>query len=234
MSAICVVPLDDCVVFAGDGGAYDPTGGNRIGSTSKVFLVPHLNCIFGYVGIGGLGHLLLPNIEYAAETFDDLVNGGFVKACREAFAQLAREGRNPDGVRATAIVGGFSDARQSFEVYKVHSAPKQVMQEGVLTEHAAWKLHPVLHNWASSSPSPEAQEKAGLSGPMNAIEYAARMIAANRLHSGEDEYGVGSFLQIAIVSRDGVRSWIAHRWPDPLGAPIDPNCGDLLPPDLRR
>ncbi|PXW59822.1 hypothetical protein [Methylobacterium sp. B4] len=61
-------------------------------------------------------------------------------------------------------------------------------------------------------------------------------VAACRLHRETDDaegaasiHYVGGFLQLTTLYREAAFTRIVHRWPDPLGEPIDPKRGDLLP-----
>src|SRR5690606_22382733 len=138
-----------------------------------------------------------------------------------------------DDVRSTVLIGGWSTARERFELYTVHSSGKEVIGEsGQIIQREPWNLNYLYQGfWVSSNPREEDQRDAGLleTQPIQAIDYVSRWVAACRLWCAESrDYGVGCFLQTAIVHRKGFVDWIAHRWPDELGQPIDPTQGDLL------
>lgn len=72
---------------------------------------------------------------------------------------------------------------------------------------------------------------------MGYAEAAVRIICAarqKRIPIHDDEANgtcqVGGFVQLAQVTRGTAWSEIAHRWPDAIGARLDPTNGPLHPP----
>lgn len=234
MSFIVAHVVANGIVFAADGATYDIETGELMGPIHKLFALPHLNAIIGNVGIGGFGHVLQMAIGSDFSTFDGLCDG-FVDACQRAKLMMSQGKLWPAEARATAILGGWSETRQAYELYKVHSSPKEAIEaDGTLVTHEKWKLHKVEGQWMSTAPSEEEMRQCGLltDEEMPVFDGVARLACAARLHSGidiEGRYGVGCFLQMAVLQNTNITSWIAHRWPDKLGEPIDPSCGELLP-----
>lgn len=234
MSAVAAyVDEQGGICLAGDGAACGEDG-RLIGQVNKLFSLPHLNAVYAHVGLGAVGHLLLYEIGMRFTTFDEL-RDDFIFVLKEVRGRMRLSQMWSDKIRSTVLLGGWSDANQRFEMYKVHTLPKPVYEaDGVLGEHEAWKLHPLDRGvWVSTLPGQEEQEACGLpdfSGP--ALDYVARWVSACRLECGREDatdYSVGCFMQMMVLNRTGVQSWIAHRWPDPMGERIDPARGDLLP-----
>jgi hypothetical protein len=51
--------------------------------------------------------------------------------------------------------------------------------------------------------------------------------------NGDGVYGVGGWIDLAIVTHEGVSLQRVHEWPDKVGEVIDPARGEILPPFLR-
>lgn len=47
-------------------------------------------------------------------------------------------------------------------------------------------------------------------------------------------YQVGGFVQLAQIDKGAISSVIAHRWPDAIGARLDPSNELLCPPPLAQ
>lgn len=235
MSAVAIIPTASGIVAAADGALYEEATGKVGGFMGKLFLMPHLDCVFGYVGSGGFGEALLHNIRGAFDSFDELVKGIAVK-CQFTHLLMERGGLSPAGAYVIVVVGGWSEERQRFEAWKVHSADKVAIVDGERVEHAAWRLHAIEGAWVSTTPPADVMTAFGLlEGEHSALDYAALLVCACRAVSGADVdderfYGVGGFLQLALVEAGKATTWIAHRWPDPLGEPIDPARGEPRPP----
>ncbi len=61
---------------------------------------------------------------------------------------------------------------------------------------------------------------------------SVRYVCANRsasTNASAGVYGVGGWVDVAIVQEDGIFTHIAHHWPDKIGEVIDPSRGDPLP-----
>lgn len=222
MSAIALCNADDSVIIASDGICMNPSTGQVLGCVEKIFPIPHLNCVFSHLGAGGVGHEISTAIGYRYRDFDDLL------AEFELLFSAVAGGRG-----AVVVLAGWSGARQRFESYLIRS------EAGENLVSVPWVLTPCESEfWMSQSPSPETAERLGIvltseEVARDPVGLAARLICAARADSGRQEDGryggSGGFLQIAMVRREGVLTWIAHRWPDTLGQRIDPTRGQMLP-----
>ncbi|MEC9343411.1 MAG: hypothetical protein VYD64_06160 [Pseudomonadota bacterium] len=224
MSALAIVPDGDAIVLAADGAAYDKVTGRVAGSGTKMQFLPHLGAIVAAVGQGHLIHIVPHLIGMRFSGFDDL-RRDFVDLCQQSVEIQRNCGAWRDDCRATVILAGWSKKRQAFQIFKLHTLQKY--------ECAAWQLHPIDGVWASTAPPPEHMAALGLDAEADsALDIAAKLVCANRLDSGpgrdgEEAYGVGCFLQMAILKRDGMSSFIAHRWPDRPGRVIKPAAGSM-------
>ena len=232
MSALAIVPAGDAIVLAADGAVYDRQRGQLLGSITKLHVMPHLSTVFGAVGQGHLIHIFPHLIGFRFSSFDE-VRENFAELCRASVSAQRTNNQWEDRARATVVLAGWSEGNQAFEVFKLHTLDK--------FEHSAWDLHPISGVWCSTAPTPEHMDEVSLDANADsALDVAAKLVCANRLQSGagvyegddygeEDAYGVGCFLQMALLRRDCVTSWIAHRWPDENGKVINPETGEKMP-----
>lgn len=253
MSALSVVfGWGGGIFMAGDGLAYDDEGIPRV-FCQKIRIFSNLNCIVGVIGIGDyLNRMETKVINGGYTSFDELLEY-LPNLCRQAVEEHIEEWEHPSA-HGTLVVAGWSEQRQAYEAFKVHSHPKPVhnAETGEVEEIApAWTLIEINSVWCSNIVSPEELEAIGV--PMGEDyqphNLAVGIICAARGHSGPKEpqepeegipqhpsqtssgyYAVGGFVQLVYLRRDAIASWIVHRWPDRLFEHIDPKASDLAPP----
>lgn len=248
MSAIAVGTADNAIVFAADGVCYDYAKGEVAGLGSKLLLMPELDCIVGWTGLGQFGSLFHMATHMRFADFDALLadavevtRGIHDWACRD----IAAHGRGiEEETRLNMVLGGWSKARQRFETYRMVSYAKVSLNaldastSAVLTP---WQLRPIPPMWCSGAPAPATCERFGVAfgEGFDMTDMAIRLICANRAESGATTHpdtgettfhNVGGFVQVAMLDGNGITSWIAHRWPeDVVGEPVDPSRGKPLP-----
>lgn len=244
MSAICIIrssEKEEAIAVASDGATsnYDATMG---GCVSKVLALPHLNCFVGNVGAAGVTAGLVFTISWKSYPSFDHVLANVVEDFREILAAAALYTRERDPP-ATVVLGGWSDERQRFESYKVNSRSREVINvaTGEKFFSEPWVVTPLPQIWGSTAHPDDPENRFGLraEGEVNLLDLAARFVCAARAGSGPDgeldpDTGisgscVGGFLQMTLLQRDTVKTWIAHRWPDVIGEVIDPSRGELMP-----
>jgi hypothetical protein len=245
MSALAVVPGDNGVVFACDGAASND--GIVVSCRApKIIAMPEICAVLGFVGIGALGFLLRREMELTGADGRVVSAGGFdaivenLSGLMRAAHRQAAPGMRDD--RATAVLAGWSEARGRFETVKVHSFAKEAtnVATGEKISFAPWEVHSFDMSWMNSNPGPEISQSFGIDAaaapgtPL--LDFAARMVCAARASCGDREmaaeqgvYAVGGMLQLTVLLREKITSWIAHRWPDPIGEPIDPSRGEPMP-----
>lgn len=237
MTAIVVIPLDKSIIFAADGIAYDPATGKAGGYRSKIELLPHLDCIIGTAGCGGMAQALNMAMSVADgfSTFDEIVDR-MPELAEYTYGELVKTGRT-GGYSSLVVFGGWSQERQRFEAYKLRSEDYPAARG--TDEVEAWRCYEIDGAWLSTTPDPETLRRFDLySNEGSPLDYAARAVCAARSISGlmEDpitgekiHYAAGGFLQMAELRRGHISSWIAHRWPDTAGESVDPSSGEPMP-----
>lgn len=249
MSALAIVRSDESVTIASDGAGYETGTGRLMTVVSKVALMPECSCIFANRGMGGATaeiHARLRHLAACGEPikeFDDVLDRFPTLAEQLHLEVLA----NPEASTAhfSFLIGGYSGRRQRMESYTVRTRPFMAMgNSGALSEQPPFTLIglPMVH--LAPSPQLSSAAQVGITrpqefGPETELEpesYALRAVAACRLDRETDGaegtpgiHFVGGMLQVTTLYRDAAVSRIVHRWPDPLGEPIDPKRGDLLP-----
>ncbi len=240
MSAVIVSIQDNCVVLAADGICYGE-GGIVSGYMSKMHVLPHLNCVLTWTGMAPMGIGMLLMMGQHMISFDHLVEhfGNIAKATHERV--LIEMPQQAEVSETTVMVAGWSEARQAFEAYRVMSYEKGTVSSdtGETTKSEPWTIYPVQGTWASFNPGADLLQEFGLADAdgMQADEICIRFICASRARSGGADqvpsgrpFNCGGFLQVAILSKDQVDTWIEQRWPeDAIGRVIDPSLGARLP-----
>jgi hypothetical protein len=235
MSAIAVCTADDGIVFAADGAMYNSSG-IIIRFVSKLYTSPYQDCVYGHVGIADFGPAFVEAID-PMPPFDALIQGIVAKACQAyGAASAAWTDTRYAAPRATLIIGGWSESQQRFELYKLHSSEKEITNQatGETEMSPPWQLIPVSGTWSSSVPRAKDLETFGIDwdGEYSPLDLPARIVCANRAGSsdrGDGVYGVGGFLEMVVITRNGIKNWFAHEWPDVIGEVIDPAKGELMP-----
>lgn len=238
MTAIVVIPLDDALIFAADGITYDPVTGKAGAYRSKIELLPHLDCIMGTVGCGGMLQALNMAMSMADgfSTFDEIVDR-MPELAEYTYGELVKTGRT-GGYSSLVVFGGWSEERQRFEAYKLRSEEFPAA-EGTGEFHDAWRCYEIDGAWLSTTPDIETLRRFNLhTNEGSPLDYAARGVCAARAMSGliDDPvtgeklyFAVGGFLQMAELRRGHISSWIAHRWPDRPGERVNPSSGETMP-----
>lgn len=222
-------------MFAADGAAYNEHG-ELIYQTSKIYVGPQNDFLYSHVGIGDFGGSLAAKIDVEGLGFDDC-KSRIVEVSRDAYADAkAAWIGDIEAPRATLIMAGWSQRNNRFEAFKLHSSEKEYVnpETGEPGISPPWEIIHVSGLWASSMPLTEHFDQFGIDfeSEWSVVDMPARMVCANRAGSnnrGDAVYGVGCFLEMAILTTEGVKRWIAHEWPDELGFPIDPSIGEPMP-----
>lgn len=226
MSAVAMVAGDDGAIFAADQAIYAADTGNVVGFMSKLFDLPAAPAVFGCVGVREFGPMLHETLSTIDEDFDHLLAGTLMDAVRAVHHDIVDH--YPDAsIRSTMVISGFSRAAGKFTAYKLHTAQKY--------EFEPWTLYPA-GTYLSTNPGEEALTRFGVDfdDGSSKIDLAARLVCANRSTCGASDqhdgvYGVGGDLEIVVLHAGGIKRWIAHSWPDPLGEPVDPKRGEPMP-----
>ena len=240
MSAIAIAMGTDGIIAACDGVCYDYETGTVSGFVSKVILLPEYGAFIGWTGAGAFGPALRWEINQAIVSFDDLVEQ-FGHLCEAVQWKLFGYNEGPE-TEVSCVIAGWSQARQSYEVYRLVSYDKTSidLSDGRKIRIEPFKAYPLPEAWWCSI-SPTRRADFGLSPPApgeEAVDTAIRLICAARADSGrkehEDGHGrffmAGGFVQVVVLQQNSTQSYIAHRWPeDVLGQPIDPSKGSPLP-----
>lgn len=240
VSAIAIYRSDEAVFFAADGLSADSSGivQNHV---LKLYPLPHLNAIFTHAGAGQVGVVVLDLINRGVvgrprfDTFDRLLLS-FAALCQSAHETVsafvvAEMGRvDDDYIRATFVLSGWSDAAGKFVAVKTSSFDKEVFvdREGTTEILPAWSVHGIEDFYVNHYPSKCADEFGLNENGLSVFDYLARAISACRAEASP-AYVVGGFLQLGYVTRQKTVTWIAHRWPDPVGQLVDPSLGERLP-----
>lgn len=246
MSAVAIAVGADGIIVASDGVSYDYESGNVGHYVSKVIVMPEYSCFIAATGMGAFGAALRWEADQNINSFDDLVDG-FERLAKDVHRRLCIQHYGSFAAPETemsCVIGGWSERRQAYEAYRLvsYAKPSVRLVDGKSVEY---ELEPFRMEdlpaaiWCSHLPAHAASF--GITPPpadMETAEILARLICACRAGSGfveEDDgpgrhYNVGGFLQMTIVQRDHIQSWIPHRWPeDEIGKPIDPNKGERIP-----
>jgi hypothetical protein len=230
--------LETGVTLASDAVCYDGEGIVR-GFVSKVLPIIELNCAVGNVGLGNYAQAFVLRTAQRFLSFDQLLLYSVEEARATFDSMLSMQVVAREAPRGTIVLVGWSDERDRYESYKIHSRERKATNAvtGEMVTFEPWKLHDITaQHWCSNSP--KNPDRFGLMDfPQTANDYAARMICASRADSGPAgegdfegiPYGVGGFLQMTHVQRGVISTWIAHRWPDEIGKIIDPSSGEPTP-----
>lgn len=245
MTAIALYMAGDRVLMAADAAAYDLTG--RVSwFRHKLMVMDTLKCVVTCAGIWSFGDEFAAAARHECSSFDEIVSN-MPALARKAYAVSAENWRShgtehapPPGL---VIIAGWSDARSKLEAYKIHSGAKPVVDaRGGIATTAPWTVYPIDEFYCSSRPTFAGQAICGLTGEwwntLTPEEIVGRFVCSLRAQGadssgapdyGEGVYGVGGWVQIVEISRDNIRCWVPHVWPDEVGRPIHPDAGRLLP-----
>lgn len=240
-----IVKPDEYALIAADGVATDPVTGAVCGTVSKIITFPHISAVMGITGMGGFTHLMQWFVPPHVSTFDEMVEilpelVGFTWRYIQD-REIAAHGM----FNCCIVVGGWSEARQKFEGWRVVTYAKEsVLANGETRILEPFVAHPMPSDgrmWASAGPGEDAMKRFGvIDGPEgdSDADILIRMICAARTDSGKVStegvnFNAGGFVEVALMQRQYVQSWIAHRWPeDVLGEPVDPDRGQPMPDHL--
>lgn len=191
-------------------------------------------------------------INQQIASFDDFVDK-FGELCNTVHRGLftdefGRWDRGPMS-QTSCVIGGWSDARQAYEAYRVVSYEKKsVDAHGQPIRLKPFTAVPLPADALWCNYSPRNLEEFGLASELpneDLIDVASRYICAARADSGVGEdndaegesryFMAGGFIQICVVQNGQTQSWIAHRWAeDQIGKPIDPTGPERFPEALRE
>lgn len=237
MTAIFMACLPGSIVAAADGAFYGQDG--RLTTiASKFTLLPEHDCVITLQG----------PFFYHAELRANLIsNGGGFDCILHAIPRVVRgiydRYQNAYGYSRAfdMLIGGYSEERQCWESYWLHSEP---WKEGSNHEpYEPWQLVRAFRAAWVPGYGREACAAAGMDPDtrlteqgMGAYEIAVRVICAARAQpipiKDDPLRGtcqVGGFIQLVEMTRNTVTSSIAHRWPDMVGFRLSPEHGQLVP-----
>lgn len=228
MTAVAILRTADGIVVASDGIAYEAETGNVAGFTSKVILAPEWSAVIAYRGAGGFGQMLRSRLGVEVMNFDTML-----AQLPSVALPLWLEYRfsYQEDCHFSLLIGGWSDARQRYETYVLRSE-RVTFDDGV---QEPFTLTPLPSAYLAPTPTTALMRDFGVLEAVarDPIAGAVRAVcAARRLENAPGEaarFAVGGFVQLTVLTRDAVESRVVHRWPDPIGEPIDPTRGDALP-----
>lgn len=251
MSAIAVAVGTDGIIVASDGVCYTYETGEVSGFVSKIILLPEYDCFIGSTGAGAFMTALRWELDQQITCFDDLVTD-FEDLCARVHRKLFSNawGFYEPGplTEVCCVIGGWSEDRQRYEGYRLVSYAKHGVNHGDGSTSVAEPFTAMLLPdglWCTQSPDPETMVEFGLppSSPHDeTIDVLSRMICACRAESGlgknlggEDRFNmIGGFLQLTVLQRNIVQSYIPYRWEeDRIGERIDPTGSNRFPQWLR-
>lgn len=255
MSALALVLTPGGIFIAGDGISYERTTGAIGCINEKIVGLGYLNCAIASIGVGGFSELVHADlIKLGFTTFDEVLDH-LPNICRSNFEDHVEFYGLLD-VSATLAIAGWSEGRQQYESYKVHSHHKPLVDAGTGAGAGAaepWTLIPITDFWASNYVSLDDMRAVGfrLDGLHEPQDLAVALVCAARQRSGFYEpsndsecegipphpstvsgghYAVGGFVQLVLLRKGVTVSWIAHRWPDELFKTVDKDAGEKAPP----
>ena len=238
MSVIAHFRQENGICIASDGVAYDDQGIIR-GHVSKVLPIIELNCLIATTGFGGFGANLRDRLAISVRNFDELIDKTVEEMMGLQIALQALQNEIP--VNATVLLAGWSDQRERFETYKIHTRPRKITNgvTGEMTVSEPWTVIPTTQFWCSNA-IPEELFKEVCGDNIPPLDQLAQVVCLSRQMSGEistdpqndgTPYAAGGFLQYTWIDRKKIITWIAHRWPeDEIGKPLNPKLGVLAPP----
>jgi hypothetical protein len=230
MSALNVVKQRDRVVLVTDAAAFDMKTGVIQGFPTKQVAIPSWPGVFATRG-NPLGTPLFAHfLSCRFQTFDAMVAG-----IEDALPDVHRQvGAMCQGADEPLVLGGWSRDRNRPEGYMMSMAENAC---GANLEETAEAIQPPLyklHALGTLTISPYVAREAysGISGACQDMDELLRhMIAlmeAQRRNfyksKGSEPFcGIGGYAVAAIVSADGIRQKVFHRWPgDRVGKRIAP------------
>ncbi len=253
MSALAISVGTDGILVASDGVCYTYETGEVSGFVSKVILLPEYDCFIGATGAGAFAVALRWEVNQQINSFDDLVEGiaGFCETVhRKLFTDIWGEWHRGPISEVSCVIGGWSDARQAYEAYRVVSYEKPCVN---MSDGGSLTLEPFVRyplpaaTWCNHLP--DTMHEFDLVPPLPNEETGdilMRLVCACRADSafvkGEEEregdnrhYMAGGFIQMCAIQQGHSQSWIAHRWPeDQIGKQIDPNGPERYPAWIKE
>ncbi len=207
----------------------------------KLCVLPDLGAALAVTGIGGFDSMMKWFMPRKVVTFDDLVDAlpDLVRHVHDHIASLGLGDICPS--ESNVVLAGWSPRNGRFEGWRVVTYPKKVLNPdgGVESILEPWTLLPMPRSgmWCSATAPRAVLERFGLfsDDPGDDVDQITRMICAARADSGittdgGHRFNAGGYVQLGLILRNEVRSWIAHRWPeDEIGRPVDPTLGDPMP-----
>ncbi|WP_339768033.1 hypothetical protein [uncultured Pseudosulfitobacter sp.] len=248
MSIVALQVREDYALIAGDGVCTDPETGAVAGYMSKITAMPDLDCAIAITGVGGFNHALQWNMPCWVKDFD-----GFIEAlpdlARLTHEKLCRDNMiRGDDNRANLMAAGWSIEEQRYKAVRVVSYEKGTTnsETGDTAVLAPFVAHEFTSGgmWMSSAPKENNMKLFGLTEAIDGesdVDSITRAICAGRASSGmvldgerSYHYNAGGYVQIALIQRGHINTWITHRWPeDIIGFPVRPEFGSPLPPHLK-
>lgn len=217
MSAVNIFLFADRIDVWTDGACYD-AGGLLVERASKVGFLPHLSGIVATRGPAIATPLLAHYLGAKFETFDDLADqfgealASIVDQSAPAFedcdhgpafeAYLAgwRQEGPPEAYRSTSLQPGRVERLPGITV-----APgDQAIFERMKQEYPG-----IDDNWLARPPI-----------GIRMMELQREMIRKEQVPGRGIICGIGGFVQLTMISRQGTMTQILRRWPDEIGEPI--------------
>lgn len=244
MTALALYVGKDGIAFASDGVFYDYDAGTVAGYGSKVQLYPERNALIAGAGMGGFVAALNWEIDQSSASFDELA-ADFPEICWRVHFQVSGGKQKDPKNDICVVLAGYSVERERYEAYRLVSYPKtSITNEDGSTEIVKpWRLHRIENGWSSVAIPDDIRCQFGLDRhDHQPMDWAVRVVCAARASSRlivEDDgstrhFLAGGFCQVSLLSQNMIQSFITHRWPDPIGEPIDPASGAPLPSYLTE
>lgn len=210
MTAIVAVTGPTRVDVLCDGAVYLPDG-TLLDVMSKVWPLAGMRACVGGRGLAVMPPAFLIRAGWMVPTFDALV-----AHFAEILTELERTMRPRVGDafdHHELVLAGWSESRDRGEVYfeQGHAEPRRVLRE--CTEVLVLGPDPDKH-WAALQ-GKAAQfdpERDGL--PIFEEMRARRMTLDATRPEAAEGHGVGGFVDVTTITRDGLSKRILHRWPE--------------------
>jgi hypothetical protein len=237
MSAVCIITTPNRCVLATDGGGYRADG-TLVQIGGKAIVIPDASTVITSRGSQALT-LKLSTLSLGSRVrqhFDTLVPIA-AEILKAECAPFVESGRRPPD--QTAFLAGWSEVGQRYEAWCVRSDASDLAGACEPYRLPDVFVAPGMAVSASAEifglPDPQADEAFWVDDAEHCAVLAicAARWVYGRLTDGseadEPQYYCGGHVQVTSVERQSILSYIAHDWPDVLGAKINPGDGEPAP-----
>ena len=210
MSACNIILHSDAVHVMTDGACFLPSRPlEPFAFAAKAWVMPHLNAVAVNTGPSAFSPLVAQILSFAS-SFDGILDASW-DGLRAAFDQF------PDLPDFSVMVAGFSESNGP-SAFRVASGRKcSQHRDGSVTWFEPWSAVslPKL-SFVPGGADLSAEVAARIEGAKSADDFdpitdgvwLIERQRASRLA------GVGGFVQLTSVTRDGITSRVIHRWPE--------------------